>query len=86
MMFFESFKITGLAMAQIFVLGALGYLLMKKEILGQQGLSALSRLVVEVTLPILIFCQLLKDFRFGLYPNWWVFPILSIIITISGLF
>jgi len=84
-MFIESFKITSLAVVQIFLLGAIGYFLMKKEILGQSGLDNLSRLVVEVTLPILIFCQLLKDFRFNLYPNWWLFPLISLFITIAGL-
>lgn len=84
-MFLESFKITGLAVTQIFLLGAIGYFLMKKNILGQAGLDILSRLVVEITLPLLIFCQLVKDFKFDLYPNWWLFPILSLIIAIIGL-
>lgn len=84
-MFLQSFKITGLAVTQIFLLGAIGYFLMKKNVLGEAGLDILSRLVVEITLPILIFCQLVKDFRFSLYPNWWIFPLLSILITIAGL-
>jgi len=84
-MFLESFKITSLAMAQIFILGAIGYFLLKMGILGETGLDILSRLVVEITLPLLIFCQLIKDFRFNLYPNWWIFPLLSLIITIAGL-
>jgi len=84
-MFLESFKITGLAVAQIFLLGAIGYFLIKKDILGQAGLDILSRLVIEITLPILIFCQIVKDFRFNLYPNWWIFPLLSLLITIAGL-
>ncbi|MFH0791239.1 MAG: AEC family transporter [Candidatus Omnitrophota bacterium] len=84
-MAWESFKVTGIAVIQIFLLGAIGYFLTKKSILDSPGLDILSRLVVEVTLPILIFCQLIKDFRFNLYPNWWIFPILSIFITIIGL-
>ena len=63
-MFIESFKITGLAVAQIFLLGAIGYLLMKKGLLGEAGLDILSRLVVGLTLPLLIFCQLVKEFRY----------------------
>lgn len=39
---------------------------------------------MEITLPALIFCQLIKDFRFDLYPNWWIFPLLSIGITLLG--
>lgn len=84
-MFWESFKVSGLAVIQIFLLGAIGYFLVKKNILGEEGLSALSRLVIEVSLPILIFCQLIKNFRFSLYPYWWLFPLLSIAITAGGL-
>jgi predicted permease len=84
-MLLESFKITSSAVGQIFILGAIGFLLIKKNILGQAGLNALSRLVVEVILPILIFCQLVKDFSFTAYPNWWIFPLISIAITASGL-
>lgn len=84
-MFLESFKVTGLAVAQSFFMAAIGYFLIKKNILGDEGMDALSRLVIEITLPLLIFCQLLKDFSFSLYPNWWVFPLISIAITIAGL-
>jgi len=84
-MFWESFRITSLAVTQSFLLGAIGYFLVKKNILGTEGLDALSRLVIEVTLPILIFCQLIKDFKFSLYPEWWIFPLLSIAITAMAL-
>jgi len=84
-MFLDSFKITGLAVAQIFLLAALGYFLIRKNMLGHEGLDAISRLVIEITLPLLIFCQLIKDFSFTLYSNWWVFPLISIAVTILGL-
>jgi len=84
-MFLESFKITGLAVTQIFLLGAIGYFLLKRNILSQEGLNSLSRLVIEITLPIWIFCQLVKDFSFTLYPDWWILPLVSIAITAIGL-
>jgi predicted permease len=84
-MFLESFKITGSAVVQILILGAIGYALVKKDILGDTCLDTLSRLTIDITLPILIFCQLIKDFNFGLYANWWIFPLISIAITILGL-
>ena len=84
-MFLESFRITGSAVLQIIILGAIGYFLVKKKVLGGDGLDALSRLTIDITLPILIFCQLIKDFSFKLYPNWWVFPLISLAITILGL-
>lgn len=81
-MFLESFKVTGLAVAQIFLLGATGYFLVKKAVLGESCLDTLSRLAMDVTLPALIFWQLITDFRFDIYPNWWFFPLLSLIITL----
>jgi predicted permease len=83
--FLDSFKITGFAVAQIFLLAAIGFLLVKKNFLPDKGLGVLSRLVIEVTLPLLIFCQLLTDFRFNLFPNWWIFPLLSLLITACGI-
>jgi len=84
-MFLEQFKITGLAMAQIFFLGGLGYILVKKKILSQEGLDALSRLVIQIIFPALILTQMLKNFSFNLYPNWWIFPLISLAITVAGL-
>ncbi|MDP2927417.1 MAG: AEC family transporter [Candidatus Omnitrophota bacterium] len=84
-MFLEQFKITGLAMAQIFLLGGLGYILVKRNILSGEGLDALSRLVIQIIFPALIFAQMLKNFSFNLYPSWWIFPLLSLAITVMGL-
>jgi len=72
-------------MAQIFILGGLGYLLVKKNILSHDGLDALSRLVIQIIFPALIFAQMLKNFRFNLYPDWWIFPLISLAITVTGL-
>ena len=85
-MFLESFRITGVAVGQIFLLAAMGYFLVKRNFLGPESLNSLSRLVMEVTLPLLIFCQLVKEFTFQAYSNWWVFPLISIAITCVGLF
>ncbi|MDD5692794.1 MAG: AEC family transporter [Candidatus Omnitrophica bacterium] len=84
-MFVESFKITGSAVIQICLLGVLGYFLAKKNILGEEGLNAISRLTLDIALPLLIFAQLIKEFSFSVYPNWWVFPLLSLAITLLGL-
>jgi len=70
---------------QSLLLAAVGYYLVKKEVLGSACLATLSRLVIEVTLPLLIFAQLINDFSFTLYPTWWIFPLMSIAITFAGL-
>ena len=84
-MFLGYFKITGLAMAQIFILAALGYILVKKNILSHEGLDALSRLLIQVIFPALILTQMLQNFSFNLYPDWWIFPLISLAITAAGL-
>jgi len=84
-MFLESFSNTILAVIQIILLAGVGYGLVKINKLDGSGLTTLSRLVVEVTLPVLIFSRLIKDFSFSVYPNWWIFPLLSILITAAGL-
>jgi len=84
-MFLESFKTISVAVVQIFVLGLIGYLLVRRKFLNDEGLNSISRLVIEVTLPILIFCRLVGDFSFSLYSNWWLFPLISLAITAAGL-
>ncbi|MGD0336684.1 MAG: AEC family transporter [Candidatus Omnitrophota bacterium] len=84
-MFAESFKVTGLAVSQIFILAAIGFILVRRNILGEEGLRSLSRLVIEVVFPCLIVSQLLKNFSFTLYPKWWIFPLTSAAITLAGL-
>lgn len=84
-MFWQAFRMTGAATLQIFILGLIGYILVKKNILGEAGLDILSRLTIEITLPFLIFYQLISQFSFSMYPNWWLYPVLSILITGIGL-
>ncbi len=83
-MFLEAFKITASGVGESFILGLIGYFLIKRNFLGGEGLNALSRLVIDVTLPLLIFSRLLKDFRFESFPNWWLFPLISLAVTLLG--
>ena len=84
-MFGTYFQITISAVMQVCVLGAIGYFLVKRNILTSEPLNALSRMVIELTLPLLIFCQLIKKFSFTAYPDWWVYPLISAAITLLGL-
>ncbi|MBU0549498.1 MAG: AEC family transporter [Candidatus Omnitrophica bacterium] len=84
-MFFKSFALVSGAVGQIFILGAIGYALVKKDILTRQGMDFITRLVIEVTLPAMIFSKLIHGFWFNLSPSWWVFPLLGLAVTILGL-
>lgn len=80
----ETFVFSIQAVFQIFFLAAVGFFLVKKKILSDEGLDNLSRLVIELTLPFLIFSQLIQEFSFSLYRNWWFFPLASLGITLFG--
>lgn len=83
-MFLEHFKVTGSAVTQIFLLAGIGYLLVRRRFLAPEGLDAMSRLVMDITLPALIFSQLVQHFSFALYRNWWIFPLASLAVTAVG--
>jgi len=83
-MFITAFKTTGLAICEIFILGLLGYLLLKRKMLSAEGLNSISKIVMDVTLPLFIFSQFVKQFSFAQYPNWWVLPFFSIVLTAMG--
>ncbi|MFH1202373.1 MAG: AEC family transporter [Candidatus Omnitrophota bacterium] len=72
-------------MTQIFLMGAIGFFLIRRKILLSDGLGVLSKLVIEITLPIFIFCSIIRDFSFAQYPNWWMLPVSSLLITGLGL-
>ncbi len=86
MEFFSTFKITFLATFQIFLMGACGYILAKREILNKGGLQLLSWLVVNFFFPLFSFNQLIHNFSFTKYQNWWIFPFISLAITAGGFF
>ena len=79
-----SFQTISLATLQIFLTGSVGYVLGKKNILREDGLKLLSTLLVRVFLPCLIFSEFIATFSFSKYPYWWIFPLLSLTVTLVG--
>ncbi|MBL7197216.1 MAG: AEC family transporter [Candidatus Omnitrophica bacterium] len=85
MSFIVLFKTTLMAMLEIFLLGACGFFLIKKKFINEEGLRVLTKLVIEIILPVFIFSQFIQKFSFSLFRNWLVFPFLSLIISLLGL-
>jgi predicted permease len=42
-------------------------------------------MVIEVVFPLLVFTQLINKFSFSAYQNWWIFPLLGMLIILLGL-
>ena len=72
-------------MLQMFFLGAIGFFLVRRKVIIPEGLGGLTRLLIEVTMPSLIFCSIIAKFNFHDYANWWKFPLLSFLIAGLGL-
>jgi len=79
-----SFQSVIQATLQIFLLGLVGYVLLKEKIIDEPGLKLLSRLSVNLLLPCFIFDKLTSHFDYSLYLNWWIFPIICFSIILVG--
>jgi predicted permease len=71
------FHSVSLAMLQLFFLGAIGYFLVKRKTISGEGLNGLTRLLIEIMMPALVFYQLVTKFNFSAYTNWWKWMVLS---------
>jgi len=71
-------------MLEIFLLASCGFVLVKRKFINEQGVRLLTKLLVEFILPLFIFTKIVSSFSFSLYPDWWIFPILSIAINVIG--
>jgi len=59
-------------------------MLIRRRIISHEGLDALSKLVVEITMPLFVLTQLILRFNFSLYPKWYILPFVSALITLGG--
>lgn len=83
-MFLESFKVTSLAIFELVFLGSVGFFLVKRAVIGHEGLRLLSDLVIGLFLPFFMFSEIVSKFDFSLYPDWWMFPFYSFLVTAVG--
>lgn len=80
MVFAEALKTNFLAIAQVFVLGMIGFYILKLGVLGQCCLRTISNLVVEIALPCFIFTNTLTYFPLVRGESWYVFPLYTLLI------
>jgi len=80
-----SFESTFLAMLQIFLLGLVGFVLVRTKFVDVKGLESLSTLIINIILPAFNFSQVTAHFDPHRFTNWWVFPLLGFAVTLGGL-
>jgi len=73
------------AIFQLVAMGAVGFFLVRRRVVSEQGLNMIGGLVIGVFLPLLMFTQIVQGFRVDLFPLWWVLPLLSVVVSAAGL-
>ena len=72
------------AMARVFVIILIAGILVRKIVIKQSHIEALSKVTVIVLLPSLVFSKTVKEFDADLLPYWWMLPILGILMSSVG--
>ncbi|MEW6008999.1 MAG: AEC family transporter [Candidatus Omnitrophota bacterium] len=80
MEFFSSFKMVGSAVLQLVILGACGFVLVKKNILPEQTLQVLSKILMNLFFPCFIFNELINNFKISQFKSFWIYPFFSALI------
>ncbi|MBI3601961.1 MAG: AEC family transporter [Candidatus Omnitrophica bacterium] len=80
-----SFQTAFIAIVQIFLLGAVGFFLVRRRLLDEGGLKTLSWLSINVTFPFFIFNQIISHFNPASQAHWWAYPLINLSLALSGL-
>ena len=81
---FNIFTTTFGAIFQLVLVGFVGFWLTRRKTISDGGLDMLSDLVVEVFLPLFMFAEIIRRFSFREYPDWWIYPLLSVVVSGAG--
>lgn len=63
---------------EILIMGLCGFILIKKEILPKKTSKVISKLIMELTLPFMIFSKIVTQFQFDKFEFWWLLPLVAI--------
>ncbi len=80
-----SFQSAFIAIAQIFLMGAVGFFLVCRGLLDEAGLKVLSWISINVVFPFFIFYQIINHFSPASQGYWWAYPLINIGLCLTGL-
>ncbi len=72
-------------MFEIFLIILSGFLLFRFKMLSNETLKGLTSLTINLFLPCLIFNHLINRFSFNGPKDWWIYPILGIVVSLIGI-
>ncbi|MCF6366954.1 MAG: AEC family transporter [Bacteroidales bacterium] len=82
--FFAGFFSMSEALARVFIIIIFAGILVRKRIISQEQINALSKVTVIVFLPALVFANTTENFDPEKLPYWWILPILGILMSTIG--
>jgi len=80
-----SFQTAFIAIAQIFLMGAVGFFLVRRRLVDEAGLKMLSWVSINVTFPFFIFNQIINHFNPATQAHWWAYPLINLSLALIGL-
>jgi len=83
--FLTSFLTVGKALLKLFFLSFAGFFLSKTDLISEEGIDDLSKVVIYFTLPALIFSNFLGSSKFEGIPHWWMYPLGMAILAVFGI-
>ncbi|MCK9554931.1 AEC family transporter [bacterium] len=83
--FISAFQQSFTSVISIFFIGILGFYILKKGILGECCLKTLSDLVINITVPCLIFNTIVENLKPSDLFKMWIFPVMAIVIFVTAL-
>jgi len=83
-LFFELMFASFHGIMEIFVIGILGYIVVAGFKQSSSFLDYLTKIVIRISLPCLVFSNMVRNFNPGEVKYWWVFPLLAVAINVSG--
>ena len=69
---------------EVFVIGILGYIVVAGFKQSSSFLDYLTKIVIRISLPCLVFSNMVRNFNPEEVKYWWVFPLLAVAINVSG--
>jgi predicted permease len=79
-----SFQTAFIAIAQIFLMGSVGYFLIRRKLLDESSLKVLSWISINVSFPFFIFYQIVNHFNPAVQTYWWTYPLINIALCLGG--
>jgi len=82
--FFTTFSTVFQGVFKIFLIAVAGGILVRRRIIGDEQIQALSAVTVTVLLPCLILSSVVEELDLGAFPLWWLMPIAGIAVYLTG--